>query len=93
MNLTRLPRYSPFLHPAKNPISTWKSSFKTQLNARQHKLINIRDEITLVDYRFRLIGEMLESSKGAITVAKFRSWEQHVFTYLPTCLRKDNIQR
>ena len=66
MKLKRLPRYSPFLHPAKNPISTWKSSFKTQLNARQHKIINITNEITLVAYRFRLIGEILESSNGSI---------------------------
>ena len=61
----------------------------------QHEFINITDERlarqSLADYRFRLIGEIRESSKGSITVAKCHSWEQNALTYLPACLRKGNI--
>ena len=59
MNSKRLSRYSPFLIPAENAVSTWKSSFKTLLNARQNRFINITGDRRagqfLADYRFRLI--------------------------------------
>ena len=79
LNLKRLPKYSPFLNPAENAISCWKSEFKKQRSQRQREFIDISDENryidisemrngrTLNEYRFEKVRDILEISKGYLS--------------------------
>ena len=91
----RLPKYSPFLNPIENAFSAWKQAIKNDLSREQHLFINAprfdRNGLTIGEYRFLLLKNIIERCSATVTVAKCVEWQNHTMVYIPRCLARQAI--
>ena len=93
--IKRLPKYSPFLNPIENAFSCWKSELKKNLAENMSIFLNPdnhgRDGMSLRDFRFLMMKREIEASSRIITSVKCQEWANHSMSYVPRCLREEDI--
>lgn len=93
-----LPAYSPFLNIVEQAISCLKAAIKAHLSRpEQQRAMGDRDEarrqgIPLGELRKRLLLRATTRNINSITAHKCMQWYNHMQTYLPRCLNRDDIQ-
>lgn len=91
------PRYSPFLNITENAISALKSAVKRrltepaltlELNDRETAALNGQ---SLHQHRLSILRSVIESELPVITERKCSNWYEHMTSYLPRCIDRDDI--
>lgn len=81
-----LPPYSPFLNIVEQAFSCWKAGLKRQLAEVQYQQLGQRNE-----ERLATLYQLAEQSTAEVTPEKSQAWFRHLQSYLPRCIRKDDI--
>lgn len=76
-----LPKYSPFLNQCEMAGSCVKSAVKRRIN----------DPDIRVEIRLRILKREVQQSLVEITPPKCQQWFNHTMTYVPLCLREEDI--
>lgn len=92
-----LPRYSPFLNPTEEGISSFKSALKRHLSQPTMQLAfgdresARRAARTLHEHRLHLLRDAIDQTIGVITIDKCVRWHGHAMSYIQKCLEKQDI--
>ena len=92
-----LPKYSPFLNAAEMAGSCVKAAAKRRLSEPSiHQELEDRNAVaaahqTLQEHRLIVLRREMEIAIGCLTQPKCQEWFNHTMTYIPKCLREDNI--
>ena len=90
--------YSPFLNIVEQAISSLKTTIKgdvsrPKIQARMDDRAEVRRlGIPLGEMRTRLLFDSLQRCIGVITAAKAYQWIRFMQTYLPRCLKGEEIE-
>ena len=90
-----LPTYSPFINACEAAGSCLKAAVKRRLSEplvqREIYDRHIPRNETLHNRRIRIVCREVESCLPVLTVAKCIQFVDHVMTYMPACIRRDDI--
>lgn len=97
-SIHKLPPYSPFLNPTESAGSAFKAVIKRLLSdPQQQRQFHDREAaaaegITLHAMRLRILHQLTGQALLTVTQEKCRRWFEHTLTYIPRCVREDDIE-
>lgn len=95
--LKPLPAYSPFLNIVEQAISSWKAAIKDRLSRPDQPELMMNSEeagrqgLPLGEFRKTLLLRACNRNFHVITQPKCMQWYNHMQTYLPRCLNREEV--
>ena len=89
-----LPKYSPFLNACEMAGSVFEAALKRRLTKPVQREMCDRDSLRFESLHIRrenISRREVEPSLDAVTLQECCQWANHVITYLPKCLREEDI--
>ena len=93
----KLPAYSPMLNAVKQAFSTLKMRVKQRLNERMENVLDraaaANQNVPLTVFRSRILHQLVtEALEGeTVTQRMCQNWHNHVMSYVPRCLDREDI--